>query len=230
MPSQLVDRFVLPTSIGRLVVLADGAVELQATAVRDNDVDFKVVSGGPIGDHKGINLPGVDLDIPALTDKDRADLEAAYEQITTASKQGKPGEGLEYIQNGRIFIGFEVDDQLLPYMVEKYGADCWVYASDIPHAHRKPDSAKHVLRRSDRFEGGTPLTYILGLSLITTDGDGWLAKRRMMQPVFHRNNIAAMSGKMQAAGAFVGQAKKKNPNANPGRVRELCLEIIAKLP
>src|SRR6185369_9162426 len=28
---------------------------------------------------------------------------------------------------------------------------------------------KHVLRRSNRFEGGTPLTYILGLSLITTD-------------------------------------------------------------
>ena len=59
---------------------------------------------------------------------------------------------------------------------------------------------KHVLRRSNTFEGGTPLTYILGLSLITTDGDGWLAKRRMMQPVFHRNNIAAMSGKMQSAG------------------------------
>jgi aspartyl-tRNA(Asn)/glutamyl-tRNA(Gln) amidotransferase subunit B len=38
------------------------------------------------------------------------------------------------------------------------------------------------------------------------------------------------AGKMQAAGAFVGQAKKKNPNANPGRVREICLEIIARLP
>jgi len=38
------------------------------------------------------------------------------------------------------------------------------------------------------------------------------------------------AGKMQAAGAFVGQAKKKNPNANPARVRDLCLEIIAKLP
>ena len=59
---------------------------------------------------------------------------------------------------------------------------------------------KHVLRRSDRFEGGTPLTYILGLSLITTDGEGWLAKRRMMQPVFHRSNIAAMADKMQSAG------------------------------
>jgi aspartyl-tRNA(Asn)/glutamyl-tRNA(Gln) amidotransferase subunit B len=35
------------------------------------------------------------------------------------------------------------------------------------------------------------------------------------------------AGKQQAAGAFVGQAKKKNPNVNPGRVREICLEIIA---
>jgi aspartyl-tRNA(Asn)/glutamyl-tRNA(Gln) amidotransferase subunit B len=38
------------------------------------------------------------------------------------------------------------------------------------------------------------------------------------------------AGKMQAAGAFVGQAKKKNPNVNPGRVREICLELIAQLP
>ena len=35
------------------------------------------------------------------------------------------------------------------------------------------------------------------------------------------------AGKMQAAGAFVGQAKKANPNVNPSRVREICLELIA---
>ena len=56
---------------------------------------------------------------------------------------------LEYIKAGRIFIGFEVDDELLPYMVNKYGTDCWVYASDIPHAHRKVDSPKFVLNRDD---------------------------------------------------------------------------------
>ena len=59
---------------------------------------------------------------------------------------------------------------------------------------------KQVLRRSQSFEGGTPLTYILGLSLITIDGDSWLMKRRMMQPVFHRSNILAMTDKMQSAG------------------------------
>ncbi|HQU43433.1 MAG TPA: Asp-tRNA(Asn)/Glu-tRNA(Gln) amidotransferase GatCAB subunit B, partial [Pirellulales bacterium] len=37
------------------------------------------------------------------------------------------------------------------------------------------------------------------------------------------------AGKLQAAGAFVGQAKKKNPNVNPGRVREICLELIQKM-
>jgi predicted TIM-barrel fold metal-dependent hydrolase len=55
----------------------------------------------------------------------------------------------EYIAAGRIFIGFEVDDDLLPYMVDKYGTDCWVYASDFPHAHRVPDSPKYLMDRDD---------------------------------------------------------------------------------
>jgi aspartyl-tRNA(Asn)/glutamyl-tRNA(Gln) amidotransferase subunit B len=37
------------------------------------------------------------------------------------------------------------------------------------------------------------------------------------------------SGKQQAVGALVGQAKKKNPNANPNDVRRICLEIIAAM-
>jgi aspartyl-tRNA(Asn)/glutamyl-tRNA(Gln) amidotransferase subunit B len=36
-------------------------------------------------------------------------------------------------------------------------------------------------------------------------------------------------GKQQAVGALVGQAKKKNPNANPNDVRRICLELIAAM-
>ncbi len=36
------------------------------------------------------------------------------------------------------------------------------------------------------------------------------------------------NGKQQAVGALIGQARKHNPNANPGRVREICLELIAQ--
>ncbi len=37
------------------------------------------------------------------------------------------------------------------------------------------------------------------------------------------------SGKLQAAGNLVGQVKKRNANVNAGRVREICLELIAKM-
>ena len=56
---------------------------------------------------------------------------------------------LEYMQAGRIFINYEVDDELLPYMVSRYGTDCWMYAADLPHAHRKPDAVRYLLDRPD---------------------------------------------------------------------------------
>jgi hypothetical protein len=56
---------------------------------------------------------------------------------------------MEYMKADRIFVGFEVNDGLLPYMAEKYGVECWTYASDIPHAHRKTFSARYILNRPD---------------------------------------------------------------------------------
>ncbi|MEP7357494.1 MAG: cytochrome P450 [Anaerolineales bacterium] len=59
---------------------------------------------------------------------------------------------------------------------------------------------KNIYQRSKAFEGGTPLTYVLGLSLLTTDGESWLARRRLMQPIFHRQRIQGMGDQMTAAG------------------------------
>ena len=82
--------------------------------------------------------------------RDRIRLDALRAEHAAIIERGLPEmTPIEYIRAGRIFIGFEVDDDLLPYMVDKYGTDCWVYASDIPHAHRKPDSARYVLDRPD---------------------------------------------------------------------------------
>ncbi|MCS6952059.1 MAG: pyruvate kinase [Bryobacterales bacterium] len=64
---------------GDRILLADGAVELRVLATDATAVHTEVVSGGPIGDRKGINLPGVPLSVPSLTEKDLADLELAQE-------------------------------------------------------------------------------------------------------------------------------------------------------
>jgi pyruvate kinase len=59
---------------GDRILLADGAVELRALSSDGVRVRTEVVVGGIISDHKGINLPGVKVSIPSLTEKDLLDL------------------------------------------------------------------------------------------------------------------------------------------------------------
>jgi pyruvate kinase len=65
---------------GARLLLDDGAIELRVERVTDTDVVCRVINGGTLGERKGINLPGVALPIPSLTDKDRRDLQWAVRQ------------------------------------------------------------------------------------------------------------------------------------------------------
>jgi pyruvate kinase len=60
---------------GDRILLNDGLIELQAIGKTRNYLDCKVMVGGPLKPHKGINLPGVKISAPSLTEKDRRDLE-----------------------------------------------------------------------------------------------------------------------------------------------------------
>jgi len=64
---------------GDPILLADGAVELRVEDLAKNQVLCSVVTGGRLSSHKGVNLPGSRLRVPAFTDKDRLDLEAGLE-------------------------------------------------------------------------------------------------------------------------------------------------------
>jgi pyruvate kinase len=60
---------------GGHILLDDGRMELKVTAVAGQQVHCEVVKGGLLGLNKGVNLPGLPLDVPSFTDKDREDLE-----------------------------------------------------------------------------------------------------------------------------------------------------------
>lgn len=66
----------LPENVhsGDRLLLDDGLIELVVTKVAGTDVHTCVVNGGLLKDHKGINLPGIEVNLPALTEKDREDL------------------------------------------------------------------------------------------------------------------------------------------------------------
>ncbi|MCH7997587.1 MAG: pyruvate kinase, partial [Chloroflexi bacterium] len=59
---------------GDCIMLADGQIELEVLSVTSTDVRCRVVHGGELREHQGINLPNVSSGSPALTDKDKDDL------------------------------------------------------------------------------------------------------------------------------------------------------------
>ncbi|MFX4291702.1 pyruvate kinase [Streptomyces bohaiensis] len=62
---------------GESILINDGNVHLQVTEVSGPRVHTIVIEGGVVSDHKGINLPGVAVNVPALSGKDVEDLEFA---------------------------------------------------------------------------------------------------------------------------------------------------------
>jgi pyruvate kinase len=73
-------RMARDVSRGDRILLGDGLIELRVLTTTSTTVVCEVVNGGLLGEHKGINLPGVKLKIPAVTAKDHADLVFALQQ------------------------------------------------------------------------------------------------------------------------------------------------------
>ncbi|WP_435361230.1 pyruvate kinase [Haloarchaeobius sp. DFWS5] len=64
---------------GDSILLDDGRIETTVERVEDGEVVATVEMGGELGGRKGVNVPGVDLDVNVVTEKDRKDLELAAE-------------------------------------------------------------------------------------------------------------------------------------------------------
>jgi pyruvate kinase len=118
---------------GDRILLSDGLIELRVEQVRNGQVVCEVVNGGALGEHKGINLPGVKLRVPALTPKDRADLVFALKH------------GADYIAVS--FVRRPEDVLLAKQLIRRAGKDTPVIAKlEKPEAIENLDA---VLRVAD---------------------------------------------------------------------------------
>jgi pyruvate kinase len=94
---------------GDRILLADGLIELRVERVGQTDVICRVINGGELGENKGINLPGVKLSAPSLTEKDRADLSFGLQQQVDYV-------ALSFVRSARDCIGAKT-------LIEFLGAD-----------------------------------------------------------------------------------------------------------
>lgn len=65
---------------GNKILIDDGLIELEVLEVKGTDIVCKVINGGELGMRKGVNVPNVKIKLPALTDKDKADIQFGIEQ------------------------------------------------------------------------------------------------------------------------------------------------------
>ena len=89
---------------GDPLLIDDGKIRLEVIEVNGNDVITKVLEGGTISNNKGINLPGVAVNVPALSEKDEKDLIWALENncdliALSFVRSGKDIEGVHKIMD-----------------------------------------------------------------------------------------------------------------------------------
>jgi len=110
---------------GSRILLSDGLIELRVHEISGEDVVCDIVNGGLLGESKGINLPGVLVRTPSLTEKDSVDLEFAL------------NHGVDAIAVS--FVRTAEDVSLVRNRVTAHGADTWIIAK-----LEKPQAVEHL--------------------------------------------------------------------------------------
>ena len=110
---------------GSRILLSDGLIELRVHEVTGSDVSCDIVNGGMLGENKGINLPGILVRVPSLTDKDTEDLEFAL-------KNGVDAIAVSFVRTAE-------DVQLVRNRVAAFGFETWIIAK-----LEKPQAIEHL--------------------------------------------------------------------------------------
>ncbi|SQD77113.1 pyruvate kinase PykF [Moritella yayanosii] len=72
--------FAKDLSAGAIILVDDGLIEMKVIETTDTEVKCTVLNTGALGENKGVNLPNISVGLPALSDKDKADLAFGCEQ------------------------------------------------------------------------------------------------------------------------------------------------------
>jgi pyruvate kinase len=110
---------------GDCVLLSDGLIELRVLEIDGADVVTEIVNGGVLGEKKGINLPGVAIKVPTLTEKDETDLAFAL-------KAGCDVVAVSFVQTAD-------DVRYVKRRIAELGGDAWVVAK-----LEKPQAVDHL--------------------------------------------------------------------------------------
>jgi pyruvate kinase len=119
---------------GHQILVDDGLLKLEVEEIEDGEVVCKVVTGGPISSHKGLNFPDSSLSISGLTDKDLEDLRFGIEELEP-----------DWVAASFVRSGDEVEE--IKERVKEFGGNAPVISKI--EKHEAIDEIEGILRASD---------------------------------------------------------------------------------
>jgi len=126
----------LPNSVrpGGRILLDDGNLELVIVSVEEQQVETQVVLGGKLKSRKGVNLPGVNLNISSFTEKDRTDLEFGLKQGVDAVAMSFVRSANDVHQVRRAISELSSDDKKVPIIAKLERPEALENLDEIVHA------------------------------------------------------------------------------------------------
>ena len=109
---------------GTTILIDDGLIALEVAEIKNNDIVCKVIDGGVVTDHKGVNVPNVSLSLPYLSDKDMQDLnfgaQMGFDFI--AASFCRTGADIAYLRNFCHALGWN-DVRIIAKIENSEGVD-----------------------------------------------------------------------------------------------------------
>ncbi len=183
---------------GEIILMDDGNLELKVTEVKKEEIITKVVVGGVLKSNKGINLPNTKLNIPALTEKDKRDVEFGVENE------------VDYIALSFVQKAQDIKDLKRILKTKK---------TDIPIIAKieKPDAIKNLDEIIDEADG-----------VMVARGDLGVEMKEEMVPILQKEIIkkASKKGKMVITATQMLESMIEKPRPTRAEATDVSNAIL----
>ncbi len=132
------------------IYIDDGALNLEVESIKDNEVTCKIIVGGILRNTKGINLPGADISLPALSEKDKQDIAWGIQH------------GMEYLAVS--FVKTRADIMDVKRLIQSYGGKMKILAKI--ETRQAVDNIEEIV---DAVDGVMVARGDLGVEIATED-------------------------------------------------------------
>ncbi len=110
-------------NVNSIILIDDGLIGLQVTKIQGKDIECKILNGGILKSKKGVNVPGVSINLPGITEKDANDIRFAIENNMDFIAASFVRKAADVLEIRKILEEHDADIQIISKIENQEGVD-----------------------------------------------------------------------------------------------------------